>query len=397
MRLLGLNNSYPPVVRGGYGEICADVMDGLAERGHDVTMLVCGESYAPLPSVDEPMVKRELEYVLAPWRRPVSGLRAAVKDDRVIRRYLAAGVDAVLAWHCRGIMKSSLRRCHEAGVPVFYFLHDRWVLYERPGALVIPWARLDRLGAGLPRELLGRAVARRVELRAPPIARDGHVCYVSHWLRSEHERRGFRPRHDATVPCGVRVERFARPTPPANPPATLLFAGRIEKRKGLDVVIRALAVADTTWTLTVVGPVDDPKYETYVRGLASDLRIDGRIRWCGEVPRATVRAMLAEHDVLVFPSVGAEAYALGLLEALAAGVFVVTSAPGGPREYLDDGVNCLIHEPGDSEGLAGALHRLRTEPQLAATLLAGAARTADAISLEKVLEQVEGLILDDTQ
>jgi hypothetical protein len=72
LRLLGLTNFYPPDARGGYGEICVDVMAGLAARGHDVTMLV--HSGASGRGV---AVRAELDYVLGAWRRPLAGRRAA--------------------------------------------------------------------------------------------------------------------------------------------------------------------------------------------------------------------------------------------------------------------------------------------------------------------------------
>jgi glycogen(starch) synthase len=395
LRLLGINNSYPPVAGGGYGEICADVMSGLARRGHDVTVLTCGERFDPRQAtaadrVDGVRVRRELDYVLAPWRRPVAGLRAVAHDAGIMRRALE-GVDVVLAWHCRGIVKTSLRIAHEAGVPVLYQLHDRWVLYERPGSLLVPWARLDRLGARLPRELIGRVAASRIELRAPRIERDGVACFVSEWLERDHTSRGWRPRRREVVRCGIDVEAFARTEPPAQPPRRLLFAGRIEPRKGLDVAVRALA-GDAGLKLTVAGPVDDPDYLEEVRVLAAGAGVANRIEWLGEVPRARIRELLHDHDVLVFPSIEVEAYALGLLEALAAGTLVITSATGGPREYLRHDVNALLFEPGDVGGLVGALTRLREEEGLAARLLEGARRTAGEISLDAILDQVDALL-----
>lgn len=402
MRLLGLNNSYPPAAHGGYGEICADVMAGLARRGHDVTMLTCGAGFDALAagapgSVDGVRVRRELAYVLAAWRHPVAGLRAVSHDARIMRHALAGGVDAMLVWHCRGIMKTSLRMAHEAGVPVLYQLHDRWVLYERPGSLYVPWAWLDRRGARLPREVAGGILSGRLELRAPQIERDGIVCFVSEWLESEHARRGWCPRRREIVRCGVDVPAFARPGPPDEPPSRLLFAGRVEPRKGLDVAVRALAAGDPALTLTVAGIVDSRTYLEEVRTLATRLGVADRITWLGEVTRERVRELLAEHDVLVFPSTGREAYALGLLEALAAGVLVITSASGGPREYLRHGVNALLHEPGDAAGLAAALSRLREESGLAGRLLEGARRTAQDISLEAVLDQMEALLHSTAQ
>lgn len=392
LRLLGITNSYPPNARGGYGEACADVMAGLARRGHEVTVLTCAEPGAGLEDrVQGVRVRRELDRVLAPWRRPAAGLRAVRHDARIVREE-TRGADAVLAWHCRGIVKTSLRLLHEAGLPVLYQLHDRWILYERPGSIHVPWARLDRVGAALPRELAGRLAAPWIELRAPRFDRQGTACFVSEWLEREHTRRGLTPRRRAIVPCGVDVEAFARPRPVRLPPSRLLFAGRVEPRKGLEVAVRALALSDPVVTLTVAGPVDDPAYLDRVRALVSELGLRERVEWLGEVPRADMPGHLADHDVLVFPSTGVEAYALGLLEALAAGMLVVTSAIGGPREYLRDEVNALLHEPGDAAGLARAVARLRDEEGLAPRLLEGAAQTSDEISLGAVLDQVEGLL-----
>jgi glycogen synthase len=392
LRLLAITNRYPPVAHGGYGEICADVMSGLAARGHEVTALTCGDDDRAGEEMAGVRVVRRLDHVLAPWRRPVAGIRAVAHDAKVMRAELARGVDAVIPWHCRGVVKTNLRMAHEAGVPVLYQLHDRWVLYERPGSLYVPWARLDRVGARLPRELIGRAFARRIELRAPAIERDGVACFVSEWLQREHTRRGWRPRGAEIVRCGVDVDRFARATPPSRPPRRLLFAGRVEPRKGLDVAVRALAESDPELTLTVVGPPDDPAYRERLGELAGELGVAERIDWLGEVGRDRVRELLAEHDVLVFPSVDVEAYALGLLEALAAGTVVVSSAPGGPREYLRAEGNSLLFEPGDVNGLVTALARLRDEDGLVDRLLAGARRTAQDISLAAVLDRVEQLL-----
>src|SRR3954469_977533 len=89
LRLLGFGNGYPPEVIGGYPEVSADVMEGLARRGHDVTMLVSPRTLppgAPGPQGSTVRVRRELGYVLAVWRRPLAGWRALQNDERVVRR-----------------------------------------------------------------------------------------------------------------------------------------------------------------------------------------------------------------------------------------------------------------------------------------------------------------------
>jgi glycosyltransferase involved in cell wall biosynthesis len=397
LRVLGLTNFYPPAARGGYGEISADIMGGLAGRGHSVRMLVAGETATgPLQKdagsagVD---VRRELDYVLAPWRRPRAGLHAVAHDQEVVRSAIDEGVDLAVAWHMRGLMKPSLRLLHDAGIPVMYMLHDRWVLYERAGPWLAPWPVIDRLGLAYLREVGGR-LSRRLELRAPPIARDGMVCFVSRWLRDEYARLGWRPRHARIVSGGVDLERFrvARHARVAPPLRRLLFAGRMHSTKGLHVAVRALAEAGQDLTLTVAGPQDDPDYVARVRADAYARGVANRISWEGEVPRERVIELLGTHDVLVYPSVAPEAGWLGLLEGLAAQRPVVTSATGAPREHLIDGQNALLFEPGDVAGLAHQLDRLASDAQLVDSLQQGAWATAEKMSLGAAVDEVEGIM-----
>jgi len=114
-----------------------------------------------------------------------------------------------------------------------------------------------------------------------------------------------------------------------------------------------------------------------MRARARNLDVD----WLGEVPRDEVRRLLATHDVLVYPSIGVEAYSLGLLEGLAAGIGIVTSAQGGPQEYLRDGVNARVVPPGDVGALAQALR----EPVVAG-------RLPPELELERVVDRVEALL-----
>jgi len=200
--------------------------------------------------------------------------------------------------------------------------------------------------------------------------------------------------HEHVVPCGVDVERFSAPRtgPPASPPRRLLFAGRLHPDKGIDVAVRALArLAGRGYTLTVAGLPDRPGEDDRIRALAAKLGVGEALTFAGAVPRDAMPALLAKHDVLVFPSINVEAYALGLLEALAAAILVVTSALGGPREYLQHDVNALLFEPGDDEALAASLTRL-DDRACAERLLAGAREAAQRISLSAVVDQVEGLI-----
>jgi glycosyltransferase involved in cell wall biosynthesis len=375
MRLLGLSNAYPPGSPGGYAEITADVMEGLAARGHEATMLVARmPAHASLDadagSAGGVHVRRELDYVLGAWRRPAAA-RRAVRDDRnaVADALARERPDAAIVWHMRGVVKRPLRLLHDAGIPVFYMLHDLWALYEMPGSIHVPWGRL----------------------RTTRVETEGHVCFVSDWLRDEYARRGFRPARSHVVRAGVDTERLAaaRRDPVAVPPRRLLFAGRLHPDKGLHVLLEALARVAHPYELTVAGLEDDARYARRLHGLAND-----RVRWLGGVPRSDVVRMLGDHDALVYPSTGPETYGLGILEAFAAGAVAISSAQGGPAEYVVPDGNALVFEPGDVEALARQLTRLAEDPELPPRLAASGQATARSLSIEAISDEVERLLLD---
>ena len=254
----------------------------------------------------------------------------------------------------------------------------------------MPWPRLDPL-ARPARHVATRLTGEGLEFRAPPIAEHGVVRFVSRWLRDEYARLSWFARDEGILPAGVEVDAIAalRSAPPRTPPHRLVFAGRIHPTKGLDVAVRALADTTNDVTLTVVGNIGDATYYDEVRRLARDVGMLERVEWRGEVPRAEVLQLLATEDVLVYPSIGAEAYSLGMLEAFAAGIVVVTSAVGGPREYLEHDVNALVFEPGDASALAVHLSRLGRDAKLVQTLVAGGRKTAERLSLAGVVDQLE--------
>ena len=148
---------------------------------------------------------------------------------------------------------------------------------------------------------------------------------------------------------GVDVERFAGAAPLRDEEGrpTVLFLGRHEQRKGLDVLLDAFAMIDRPAVLWVAG--DGPTGEVQRRRYpASD-----RIRWLGVLSDEEVAARLAGADVLCAPSVGGESFGMVLLEGMAAGCAVVASDIEGYRA-ASSGHAALV-PPGDADALARAL------------------------------------------
>jgi glycosyltransferase involved in cell wall biosynthesis len=386
LRIIGLTNALPPFGY-GYGAICRDLMAALAERGCDVTVLTAtaGET-AAFETLEG------LAEVPAAWRRPVAGWRAERRNRRAVSELLAGGIDAAVVWHMRGIGKGALSMLHDAGVPVIYMLGDLWVVYERPGppAAWRLWQRAD----GFPAFRRARDAVRRLVGAgpAPPVATEGLVCFASYWLRRRYAEAGFKPRHALVVPNGVvpEVSEVPRPGPrTAGQRALVAYAGRLDKTKGADIAIAAMAsVPDAE--LVLAGAASAEVEET-LRGQAARLGVTERVRFLGLVQREAVRELLQSADVFVMPGRIEEAFGLVYLEAMAAGAAVAGTALGGAAELCEDGVNSLIVPRDDALALGAAVRRLLEDESLRARLVEEGLATAARHTLPRMADTVEEL------
>lgn len=179
----------------------------------------------------------------------------------------------------------------------------------------------------------------------------------------------------------------------------ITIVGRFEPLKGHDVLLRALArlASDARWTCWIVGAPQSRAELTWLdelRKLAHDLGIATRLRFTGL--RADVGALLTASDIYCQPNSGPEGFGLALVEALAAGVPVVTTEMGAASEIVEPGSGVLV-QPRDVAGLADVLARLIESPEERAALGArGAARAAsfpDAHQHVQALAAVLGRVM----
>ncbi len=180
-------------------------------------------------------------------------------------------------------------------------------------------------------------------------------------------------REQATVvPCGVDADRFTpeddgTPVPARTQRYRLVTVGRPVARKGFAVVVEALAGLPDT-ELLVVGGSDGPDPELRrLQELAGRLGVAERLFCLGQVPRATMPALIRSADVVVCAP-WYEPFGLVPLEAMACGVPVVASAVGGLLDSVADGVTGRLVPPQDPAALRSALAALLPAADLRARL-----------------------------
>jgi glycosyltransferase involved in cell wall biosynthesis len=138
----------------------------------------------------------------------------------------------------------------------------------------------------------------------------------------------------------------------------VVFAGRLVRPKGVDVLIRAARHVDGEFVICGSGKRLDS-----LRKLASRLGVAQRIDFRGWLGPQELARELAEASVVAIPSLWPEPFGLVGIEALAAGRPVVASATGGVEDWLDHERTGLCVAAGDEHALAGALAQLLDDPE----------------------------------
>ena len=294
-------------------------------------------------------------------------------------RDLAPSMDMSVALTADGRIAADLRR---AGVPVAILGEAR---LSRPLSV---WRARRALAANLdsqrpdvmvchqawPLALFG-PVARR---RSLSLVLWMHMAAGRHWL----DRLAWRVR-PATVVCNSRFTASTLPAsnarvdvvyapvaagadrPAADRPSSaervvIIQVSRMEPLKGHGVLLEALArLRDRPeWTCRFAGGAQRPheaQYMASLRSRAAALGIADRVEFLGE--RSDVPRLLEDSHIYCQPNVEPEAFGLSLIEAMASGLPIVTSALGGAKEIVDETCGVLV-APRDPGALALALSAL---------------------------------------
>jgi glycosyltransferase involved in cell wall biosynthesis len=200
-----------------------------------------------------------------------------------------------------------------------------------------------------------------------------------------------------SAPHATRMEPFWRVAERRTPGAAalrLLAVGRLIPRKGVDLLLRAVALARTDGApveLTVVG---SGPAEPELRSLARELGLP--VSWYGFVDQPGLPTVYANADAFAFPTLD-DPFGMVVLEAAAAGLPLIASPHGGATEDLvRDGENGFVVDPRDTRSFARAIACLARNGDLRARMGKAAhqatqARTPTA-SAEGYLEAAEAAI-----
>lgn len=370
-------------LNGGAEHMSVTLRDGLRARGHESRFF--SSTAKPLPL---PIVADESCYgTTGPLRRvtQVANPAAPRALARAIRQFAP---DVV---HLRMFMTqlSPLILRVLRGVPT--------VLHVVNYDLICP-LNVKRLPDGSPcRERAGVACHRNGCLPWIGVARSAvqgwctdrwfdsvdRVICNSHWVRRRLEDEGIAV--SGVVWNGVPTTD-ARP--PLQDPPTIGYAGRLFDKKGVDVLIRAIAqMTDPPAGLRVLIAGDGPQ-RAALESLSRELGVDDRIEFLGHLTREAMEDAIGRAWVQVAPSTWEEPFGLVGAEAQMRGTAAVVSDAGGLTEIIEDGVTGLTFPTGDAAGLAQALSSLMRDRDRAERMgEAGRVRALANFTEELVIDQ----------
>lgn len=168
-------------------------------------------------------------------------------------------------------------------------------------------------------------------------------------------------------------------------PMELISVSRLTEKKGVEFALRALATVAASdplldWRYTVVG---DGPLRPSLEALASSLGIEGRVAFLGGLPHAEVKQRLRRAHAFVLPSVTAcngdvEGIPVALMEAMAAGLTVVSTYHSGIPELIQDGVTGFLAPERDTATLASRLAWIARNPEACEPVAQAARRKVEA-------------------
>ncbi len=371
-RVLVVTNLFPPQEFGGYGRKLWEFSAELKRRGHDVRVLAADVPEFSKPGMVgtddlEPLVERSLELYGA-WRggrahlledpQRIAGIVRA-NDQRILDAAQRFGCDVCLAGNIDLMTPNYLEQLPQRGVPVIHCVGNR-----HPGFPV----------NGAPRSPLYR------------------IAPASEWVGRTLLQEGFTFPAMTTLYPGARIDHFHRSFPPTFDRLRIVFASLFVDYKGPHVLANALGGLHrqgVDFSCAFAGDAPNPALLAAVRDYCERQGFADKVTYPGFLDRDGLVRLFERSNVLVFPSSFEEPFGISQVEAMAAGLTVVSSGTGGSREIVRDGVDGLLFAVNDHEGLAAALKGLSDDPTRWARLSRAGQERAFAFTVANSVDRIE--------
>jgi glycosyltransferase involved in cell wall biosynthesis len=373
------------VLGGGAERVTVDLRDGMRARGHEARLFASTASDFDLANeadvtcygtngwprrllqVWNPSAVRRLRAELRRFRPDVVHVRMFLTQLSPAILPLLASVPALL--HVGN---------HQTVCPLnTRILPDGSTCHERAGRACHAHGCVSRAGLLRTRVQLS-AVRRHVDVFRLVVAN-------SHALARTLSENG--------IAVTDVIHNGTRDVPARSPlqgPPTVVYAGRLMPLKGVDDLIRAMAVVVGRLPEARLLIVGEGRERSRLESLTREHGLGGSVRFAGHVPRPALDDLVGTGWVQCVPSRYLEPFANVVAEAMMRGSALVATATGGTPELVRDGETGYLVPPGDVEGIADRLLAVLGNRELAERMgAAGRAAAHAGFTTDHMLDRFE--------
>ena len=219
------------------------------------------------------------------------------------------------------------------------------------------------------------------------------MAAASNWLKNVVQKNGYPFKQTSVVYPGAMVEEFRMRIPTSLDRLRIAYASIVLPYKGPHILINALKKLHDQgidFACSIAGTSTNMDFVNQLKSFVTQSGMDEKIRFLGNLNREELKQLFARHNTLVFPSIVKEAFGISQVEAMAAGLAVVTSATGGAKEIIEHGVSGIIFKSEDDASLAEELIQLTRDTQRWRQIaLAGQRRAIEKFDIERSVDALE--------
>lgn len=335
-KILVINNLYPPQELGGYGRVICDFANILRNRGHSIYVLTSNNPYLGEIKQNESNVDRSL-VLFGSWH---NGVCKSIDNKEKIAQIINKNHHKLQ----RIIRDISPDLCLLGNID---FLSHRIIQPLLENKIPV----IHHLGSPTPGYFVQDA----------PQSDFYHLATASRWVKEEIIRQGYHLGKISVVYPGALVNEFKMSIPPAVDKLRIAYASIVLPYKGPHILVNALKKlhdAGIDFSCSLAGTTTDENFANKLKNFVIAAGMEEKVHFIGFLPREELKDFFARHNVLAFPSVFEEPFGISQVEAMAAGLLVVTSGTGGAGEIIEHGTSGVIFKSEDDTSLAQELLQL---------------------------------------
>lgn len=376
LKILVVNNLYPPQVVGGYERAIADYAKLLQERGHQILVIASNTEHLPTgykKADSDPQTVRRCLSLWGTWTDigtqpfyPAHVAAIAVQNYKILEEVLRSfQPDVCLMGNADFLGSPILEQILDAGIPIAHY-----VMNSQPGYScdLAPHSSLYR------------------------------YITVSNWIREKLREQGYPTATAQTIYPGADVADFYQVELPPRDRLRIVYAGLVMHYKGPDVLIEALYLlheAGVDFTATIAGGSLTPEFARVLQEFVESEGLQEKICFTGLLSRQELVQLYRTHNVWVLPSRFEEPFSIGLIEAMVAGLTIVTSNTGGSPEAVEHRETGLIFESENPLDLADNLSSLPMNPAEWESITGrGQQRALSELSRTRTMDQLESVLYE---